>query len=636
MQEAKRHIAVIAAGLDEEYQNSVIDGIIACAKEHDANVSCFAAFGGVISSSKYDIGEYNIYSLVNYRHFDGAILMLNTVNDPVEKKKIVDAVHNAGIPAVLVDGDEDEVFFNVAIDNNKAMREMVQHVITEHNARTVNYISGPLANPEAQARYEAFLHVMAENRMIVDARRVFFGEFRPADGEAAIRALLDSGLPMPDAIISANDAMALAAIRMLEINGYKVPEDVIVTGFDATEHARHYCPELSTVGRPLSEAGYKSCEVLLQKAEGLDPPKSTNLEAAPIFTESCGCSSKFSEDIRAYKKAVHETMDSTRSDISALNRMISELAETENIEELTRVIARFVPHLACDGFSLCLCADWNGSYASLLTDNYQIEGYTKTMLAPLVWTKENSGSVDSYLSGDMFPIAPEGGGNISYFLPLHFNERCLGYCIITGGKFPMRSRVCHSMMMNLSNSIENIRKLLHLNNVIQELDRLYVIDPLCGIYNRNGFIREADTLYHRSEDSKEPLLISFIDMDGLKIINDNYGHKEGDFALQQLAHVIRDCCTDGQICARFGGDEFIILGIGASEDEAETLEHLFNKRLADKNSIIHKPYDLSASIGTYVARAEPGVTLFNMITTADQMMYERKKRKKTSRYLRKA
>ena len=183
--------------------------------------------------------------------------------------------------------------------------------------------------------------------------------------------------------------------------------------------------------------------------------------------------------------------------------------------------------------------------------------------------------------------------------------------------------------------MENIRKLLHLNNVIAELDRLYVIDPLCGIYNRNGFIREADTLYKRCLESGEPLLISFIDMDGLKIINDNYGHKEGDFALQRLASVIRDCCSSTQICARFGGDEFIILGAGALPDEADSLERLFEKRLADINHILHKPYELSASIGTYIAKVEESVTLFTMITTADEMMYERKKKKKTSRYLRK-
>ncbi|MBP0972630.1 MAG: GGDEF domain-containing protein [Oscillospiraceae bacterium] len=634
-EESIKHIVVIAAGVDEEYQNSVIDGVIDCAKKANANVTCFASFGGVISNSKYDIGEYNIYNLINYRKFDGAVLLTNTICNPEMKKKIIAGVKAAGIPGVFLDCDDDPDFYNIKIDNIEAMRAIVQHVIQEHGAKTVNYISGPLSNPEAQARYEAFLHVMAENRLIADARRVYFGEFRPIDGERAVEEFLNSGMPLPDAIISANDAMALSAMRSLQKAGYSIPEDIIVTGFDNTYNARHYCPTLSSVSRPLYDAGYKACEVLLDAANGGNPEKVISLSAEPVFTESCGCKHEGDEDFETYKKSTFDIIDNCRSDIAILNRMTSELAESETPEQNQEVITKFLSHLECDQWCMCLCAEWNTTFRGSAPDDYQIHGYTKTMSAPLIWQKDGVGSVDSFSSSQMFPLPLEGGGNVSFFLPLHFRERCLGYYIITGSKFPMKSMLCHSIMMNISNSIENIRKLLHLNNVISELDKLYVIDPLCGIFNRNGFIREADLLYRKCEDTGDPLLISFIDMDGLKIVNDNYGHKEGDFALQRLASVIKDCCLPGQICARFGGDEFIILGIGTNEDEVEALEYRFLKRLSDQNHIINKPYELSASIGTYIAPIDPNVTLFNMITTADQMMYEKKKKKKTSRYLRK-
>ena len=627
----QRHIAVIAAGIDEEYQNSVLDGIIAFAHEKDINVSCFAAFGGVIGSRKFDIGEYNIYSLVNYARFDGAILLTNTVNDPGVKKRILTDVKAAGIPGVLLDGNDDEAFYNIKIDNAAAMRDVIQHVVTVHGAKTLNFVSGPLANPEAQTRYEAFLQVMAENKLIADARRIYFGEFRFGDGRAAVKEMLASGLPMPDAVICANDAMALGVIDGLEKAGYTVPDDVIVTGFDATYNARHGSPELTTVERPLFEAGYQACSILLDAAEGRANERVLHLGARAVMAESCGCQSPWAEDIRAYKKSVYRLVNDTRADIGLLNSVTSELAETESAKECVDVLSRFMDRTGVEQWALCLCSEWDTAFNG---PRGQVDGYTKTMSAPLVMTKDEVTSVDSFLSGQMFPQSLQGGGHVSFFLPLHFRERALGYCIFTDGDFPTKSLLCHSLMMNISNSIENIRKLLHLSNVISELDKLYVVDPLCGIYNRNGFIREADILYHRCEDQKEPLLISFIDMDGLKLINDNFGHKEGDFALQRLAAVIRDCCTTGQICARFGGDEFIILGIGSTEDEAEMLEHNFYKRLEEINRIIHKPYQLDASIGTYVAKVQPGVTLFNMITTADQMMYERKKRKKTSRYLR--
>ncbi len=627
-----QHIAVIVAGIDEEYQNSVIDGIIDCAKKANANVSCFAAFGGVIADSKYDVGEYNIYSLVNYSEFDGVVLLTNTICDAGEKEKILSAVRNSGIPAVMLDGEENTDFYNIRIDNSHAMREITEHLIQEHHAKTINFISGPLSNPEAQSRYESFLQVMAENRLIADARRIYFGEFRNADGENAAKQFLSSGLKMPDAIICANDAMALGCMRILTENGIRIPEDVMVTGFDDTWSARNSFPALTTVSRPLYEAGYQACQILLDIANHQEPQKEVTFSAVPVFTESCGCAPQNDSDIGSYKKRISHTIETSHHDVNILNRMKSELAGAETAEQNMQTIGKYIAKLRCEKCCICLCEDWNnGTSAS----EYQVYGYTSTMSAPMIWTKKGITTIDSFPSAAMFPERFKGGGHVSYFLPLHFGERCLGYYIMSDSDFPTKSMLCHTLLMDISNSIENIRKLLHLNNVIFELDKLYVIDPLCGIYNRNGFIREADRIYKKCVEHHEKMLICFIDMDGLKLINDNYGHKEGDFALQRLAFVIRDSCMENQICARFGGDEFIILGSGYTESDAKTLEHIFEKRLAEINEIIHKPYQLDASIGSFVSEVQTDVTLFNMITAADQIMYEKKKRKKTSRYLRK-
>jgi len=635
-----KNLAVLVAGIDEEYQNGVLEGIIAYAKEHKTDVSVFSAFGGVISNSRYDVGEYNIYNLVNYEKFDGIILMHNTIGDPDQKAKIITKAMDSGLPVAVLDNADHPEFYNISIDNSTSMREIVRHVIREHGAKVINYVSGPLANPEALARYEAFLEVMAENGLAVDARRVYFGEFRPADGKKAADQFLSSGLPLPDAIISANDAMALTVIAELERAGYRVPDDIIVTGFDSTYNARHHCPALTTVSRPLSEAGYKACETIMQLINGESPEKTVVLESKPVFTESCGCRSIFADDMKLYKKSAYKLIDNCRTDISLLNRMTSELADTETAEENIEVISRYIRELECERCCICLCSEWNAAlndkWRGRTADEYQIHGYTKTMSAPLIWDKGEVRSCSSFPSADMQPEPLTEGGNISYFLPLHFRERCLGYYIITNGNFPIKSLLCHSLMMNISNSIENIRKLLNLNSVIQELDRLYVIDPLCGIFNRNGFIREADILFRQCKESKVPLLISFIDMDGLKIINDSYGHKEGDFALQRLASVISECCKNGRICARFGGDEFIIVGADAEEEDAEALERSFKSRLENLNRMIGKPYEVAASIGTIVTEIESDKTLFNLITQADEIMYEKKKRKKTSRYLRKA
>ena len=111
-----KELALIVAGIDEEYQNGVIDGIIACAKEKGANVSCFSAFGGVISGKGFDLGEYNIYNLINYESFDGVLLMLNTISDFDQKQKIADRIKASGLPVVVFDCEDYPEFYNITID----------------------------------------------------------------------------------------------------------------------------------------------------------------------------------------------------------------------------------------------------------------------------------------------------------------------------------------------------------------------------------------------------------------------------------------------------------------------------------------------------------------------------------------
>lgn len=629
-------IAVIVAGIDEEYQQAVLDGIFYRAKEKNINILCFAAFGGVLANSRYDCGEYNIYDLINYKKLDGVILLDNTISDQSVRSKVIQKVIDSGLPAVAFDSSDHPEFYNISIDNEKAMKEIVRHVITAHGARTLNYVSGPLTNPEAAARYEAFLEVIYEYGLEIDDRRIFFGEFRASDGRAAAEAFLSSGLPLPDAVICANDAMALSLCEELNKNGISVPENVIITGFDNTYNARHNSPALTTVERPLTQSGAKACDIVLDLINGVPHGKTTYLTASPVFSESCGCPAHEPDDIAVFKKKAYKMINRCRNDISLLNRMTMELAETETAASNIRAIEKYVREIRCEKFSICLCSNWDTIYKSEQEDTDEIKSgrYTDMMTAPLILENGESHSVQAFRSTEMLPEPLETGGNVCCFFPLHFREHCLGYYTIANSLFPIASMLWHSIILNISNSFENIRKLINLNSMISELDKLYVNDTLCNIYNRNGFIRAADSIFKECKTAGKMLLISFIDMDGLKLINDNYGHKEGDFALQRLAAIISNCCGNRRICARFGGDEFIILGSDANEGDISELESSFNKYLENTNRVINKPYTIAASIGTIVTSIDSDINLFNLITKADSIMYENKKKKKTSRYLR--
>ena len=622
------NIAVFVAGLDEEYQNNIIVGINEFSRKNNINVSYFAAFGGMIESRLFDIGEYSIYGLANLEKFDGAILMTNTINDNTQKEEISQRIKDSGIPAVVFDCDNVSEFYNISIDNTKAMREMVRHVIKEHGAKTINYISGPMSNPEAVERLLAFREVMAENHLPVDEERIYYGEFRRFDGHDAIEEYMQSGLPLPDAFICANDAMALSAISTLEKYGFCIPLDVIVTGFDYTYSARNYCPALTSVKRPLSQMGTMACKVLLDLINHKQPVHE-QLEADCVFTESCGCPAVVETNYSEFRKTTYNNIENTNSNIRKLNILSARLADTETTADYYAVIEDFVKELECEHFSLCLVCGLLELYK--LNSFNDSENSFERMSAPIIWNNGISESIEYFNGEDMFPVPQTKGGNINYFLPLHFRSKLLGYYIVTNSDFHINSLLCHTFTMAVSNSIENLCKISHINKAMEELNRIYVIDPLCNIYNRNGFIKHADEVFKDCVANEKTVMLSFIDMDGLKFINDNYGHDEGDFAIKELANVIKECCEDGDICARFGGDEFVIFNRNANEDSCHILEQRFNAKLEHHNSIVTKPYKISASIGSVIEKVDSTYTLFKIVKMADEVMYEVKKNKKNSR-----
>ena len=221
--------------------------------------------------------------------------------------------------------------------------------------------------------------------------------------------------------------------------------------------------------------------------------------------------------------------------------------------------------------------------------------------------------------------------NNYFFMPIHFRDHCLGYCVVCNCKFPMESALYHTCVMNISNSLENIRKILCLDRILSKLDQLSVIDPLVQIYNRNGFNKMVSPIYQKCIENSEMVMVMFIDMDDLKHINDKFGHKEGDFALQTIAGAIRSAVSEkeDQIPARFGGDEFILFAPCINDDaQADGIVSKITGYLDEINRTSGKPYEIHASIGYHITVSETSKKLDKLISVADQIMYSNKKKKK--------
>ena len=130
------------------------------------------------------------------------------------------------------------------------------------------------------------------------------------------------------------------------------------------------------------------------------------------------------------------------------------------------------------------------------------------------------------------------------------------------------------------------------------------------------------------EEERTGLFVISADMDGLKIINDTYGHAEGDVAIKTIGMILSGFSSPNIFSARTGGDEFII-GVKGSENDVKKAINTIRKKVKRFNDTASKPYKLSVSIG--YERFDQNIGLVECLRRADEKMYEEKKTKKECR-----
>ncbi len=164
----------------------------------------------------------------------------------------------------------------------------------------------------------------------------------------------------------------------------------------------------------------------------------------------------------------------------------------------------------------------------------------------------------------------------------------------------------------------------------EELLNLSLIDDLTGLHNRRGFITLAEQHMKIVRRQQAEFAILFADLDGLKTINDTYGHECGSQALAEIAFILKNTLRDSDIIARVGGDEFVVLALDAKKDEAGALINRLQECLDVQNREIGRPYALSLSFGVAYYEPEHPCSLDELISSADASMYEQKKKKARS------
>ena len=164
-----------------------------------------------------------------------------------------------------------------------------------------------------------------------------------------------------------------------------------------------------------------------------------------------------------------------------------------------------------------------------------------------------------------------------------------------------------------------------------KLEEIAQKDELTGLYNRRGFISNAERVLEEPSNQGKIAVICFADLDNLKMINDKFGHDDGDFALRTISQVLQESFRDMDIIGRIGGDEFLSLAITGADCDVDSMKARIEKVTKRYNKFVDKPYPIEMSTGIYKFRINGRVDIYEAINNADTLLYQEKIRKKTGR-----
>lgn len=629
----RKNIAVIMTALDTDNQAEVLKGIELCGKSNGCNVAVFVWFTGIYEKGSHNRGEMNIAMLPDLNLFDGIILLADAFHIKENKDRIEQMLEKVSRPIVTI-GCRYKNAPAVWADNYAGMRSLMEYLVKERGLRKLHFVKGIEGNVDAEARYKAYLDVLKENRIPVEPERITQGDFYVIGGEKAAKDVLNSSLSFPDAIVCSNDTMAITVYDILTKKGYRVPEDVVITGYDYTYECRIHYPQIISVKVNSFEIGEQACTEVLSLIAGEAVAADFRVSDEMILDEaSVGEGRREKIGSIAKKGMVSDSV--RRVMIHHLINFEKNIMETVGFDSWKNIVQYFIKQINPGEFYCCV----NKGFIENVFRNATVEQETRSSEEWLAYT-EDAGPIIAYKDGVFFDKAPFSSkygldtlfentedAKLYIFSPLHYLDRNYGYLVFADCTFPIANPLYIIWLNSIGNSVENMRKHTMLINAMVKLDDANIRDPLTGVYNRFGMERYFAIVKEKCIDKQLYLFLSFADIDGLKKINDVFGHEEGDRIIRDTGRILQDETVDSYVI-RYGGDEFIVMGTAFSEQEAESYWTRVQRAIDDYNAEHEGMAVMSVSSGYQLVRLDPYSVLDDCIGEADKKMYEEKNKKK--------
>lgn len=615
-------IAVCMCKVYDERNYRIIRALNNFAVENDYRLFVYHTCSDLYWKTLSEKGEQSVFDLIDYNITDAVVTFEEGVYAENVMTKIRMDASKYGKPVISVGVEHDDCI-SIKFGYAKGFEQVVRHVIEQHGVRDIGFIAGRKDEENSEERIAVFRKILEEYDIPFRNDVFYYGDYWSDPTLKAVDDMIEKN-KVPRAIICANDMMAIVAGAEFQRRGYKIPEDIIITGFDGLEDARYCTPMLTTSGCSYDDTAKTIINVISKALAGEKPEKIYTVDYDLSVENSCGCKPSVEQiNTGEYIRILRDRMNRYQDE----ERVLYELAVNIMNCETSKTLATLLKEYAFGDMAVVVNGDFFDERKDPRVSNREPLFSDKMILLRSRAVEDR----DIPQPFDRTNIIPDIENIMDYKVPLIFSALAyigipLGYACFY---FPVQLNEYFKIPLyvnSLNTALGSFRSVTYQKYMTKHIEEMYRHDMLTGLYNRTGFYNALEILPRRND---QLALVVSVDVDGLKYINDNFGHEAGDYAIRAAANAIDSVSIENKVCGRFGGDELALFAI-VDTDLAEQVKEEIKDKMAELNRRSGRSYVLSVSVGAAVAPVE-NFWFDDVMHIADKYMYEDKRLKPHNR-----
>ena len=646
-----KNIAVLVYELTIEYNCTVLDGIVDFfEKKDDVNLIISPVNIPLSNSSEFDYQYWSSVKVLNSESIDAFIVITNsflsnisidTLSEKLKKlcsKPIVSISVPLNIPGSKY----------IHVSCGKTYEQIIEHIIKVHKCTKIGFFTAAMTySKDAEERFTAYKKALKKNHLDFNPEFVIDGDFTPGIAEEKFLERFKSKDDIPfQALLCANDYTAAGVQNALDKIGVKCPDDLLLFGFDDSEIALVCYPALSTINQSVDKSGNEAARMVYDILKGKQIGEYYTIQTTPVYRQSCGCVNPSLHNTTGIDQSGNMILDGKRikfrfENFSAVSYTFTTIYGLLNQMDTSSNLSVYLEGLkykyGLDNVSELSIVMYKEPVLVGREDSFEVPDEAKLIFYSNKGIKVHKNYFDKedYIFNPKKEVVPEEFFNRDcgrYILvPLYNRKWNYGYIVFMfySHNYSLMSIYGKILSNSLLQAYSNFMNSRERDDLLEENKNLSIsakIDELSKLLNRRGFFEYGQKTINLSLSMDKEGCVFFCDLDGLKKINDNFGHDMGDSAIQLVAQVLKKVFRESDIVARLSGDEF---GIIAPSFRLNNLENL-RKKIAEENEKISRennlPFILSLSMGC----AEYGhdrSNLSEILSKADEKLYEEKRRK---------